>query len=156
MGDLVIALLLVCLPVVVLVAVVVFRVRMARPSQGRGAAGGRRWVLDGGLRLVSGEAPGVTHRWRHGRVVVEPGIITLRPYLLGLRFLPGTPVSVAVSGVDLAGERTPGLKESLGVWPGARLVPVRTTSGAVLELALVTSRTDELFAALASRPAAAA
>ena len=138
------------------ISVWVFRYRMNQAGRRRGTAGAQRWALDGGLRLVSGEAPGVTRRWRFGRLVVEPGQLTLRPCLVGLRFLPGRPVTVTIADVDLAGEREAGLKDVLGVKPGTRLVPLTTTTGAGLEMALVASKTDQLFATLAARPAAAA
>lgn len=138
------------------VAALVHRHRSAHPRVRRGADGVERWVVDGGLRLVGGDAPGVTRRWRHGRVVAEPGVLTLRPYLMGLKIVPGTPVSVAVQGVDLTAEVEAGLKDMAGVRPGSRIIPVATTTGATLQLALLSSRTDGFFAALAARPAPAA
>lgn len=137
------------------VAVWVFRYRMAQARRRPGAPETRSWRLDGGLRLVSGEHPGLTRRWQHGRVTVEPGLLVLRPYLLGLRFLPKVPVSVHVAGIDLAGEQRAGLGSMVTIRPGSRLVPVTTTTGATLLLAVLATKTDEPFAALASRPAVA-
>ena len=137
-------------------AVWVFRYRMSQARPRTGTSEARSWRLDGGLRLVSGEQPGLTRRWQHGRVTVEPGLLVLRPYLLGLRFLPRTPISVHVVGIDLAGEQQAGLGSMATIRPGSRLVPVTTTTGATLQLAVLAAKTDELFAALASRPAAAA
>lgn len=137
------------------VAVWVFRHRMAQARRRPGASETPSWRLDGGLRLVSGEHPGLTRRWQHGRVTVEPGLLVLHPYLLGLRFLAKAPVSVHVEGIDLAGEQLAGLGSMVTIRPGSRLVPVTTSTGASLQLAVLASNTDELFAALASRPAAA-
>ena len=135
------------------VAVWAFRRRMAQPSQRPGDVSSSRWSLDGGLRLVSGEQPGLTRRWRHGRVTVDPGLLTLRPYLFGLRFLPMRTVTAGVAGIDLAGEQRAGLATLLTVRPGARLVPLTTTTGAALQLAVLTTETAELFTVLAAGPA---
>jgi hypothetical protein len=131
---------------------VVLASRRRNPQRLRGASEQAR-VFDGGLRLVSGEEPGLTRKWRTGRVVVEPGLLTLRPYKLGLKFLHAEPVTVAVAGVDPDGAQHAGLKDELSVAPGSRLFPVRTTTGATVQLALRTSRTDEVFAALSAGPA---
>lgn len=128
--------------------------RRRNPQRLRGAPAGQAWVFDGGLRLLSGEEPGLTRKWRTGRVVVEPGRLTLRPYRLGLKFLSGEPVTVAVTGVDPDGGQDARMRDELSVAPGSRLFPVRTHGGATLQLALRTSRTDEVFAALSAGPAA--
>lgn len=135
------------------VAVWAFRRRMAEPSRRPGGSAGQRWSLDGGLRLVSGEQPGLSRRWRHGRVVVDPGLLTLHHCLLGLRFLPMRTVSVGVAGVDLAGEQRAGLSMLVTVRPGSRLVPLTTTTGATVQLAVLTADTAELFTVLAAGPA---
>lgn len=134
-------------------AVVLLRRGTARPSRYPADAGAQRWSLDGGLRVVSGEQPGLSRRWRHGRVTVDPGLLTLRRHLLGLRFLPVRTVAVGVAGLDLAGERRAGLSTLVAVRPGSRLVPLTTTTGAVLQLAVLTPDTAELFTVLAAGPA---
>lgn len=133
-------------------AVWVSRRRTARSSRYPADAGAQRWSLDGGLRLVSGEQPGLSRRWRHGRVTVDPGLLTLRPHPLGLRSLPARTVTVGVAGLDLAGEQRAGLSTVVAVRPGSRLVPLTTTTGATLQLAVLTSDTAELFTVLAAGP----
>jgi hypothetical protein len=113
----------------------------------------QRWNLDAGLRVLTGEQQGLSRRWRHGRAVLEPGSITLRPCRWGLRIFPMAPVVVSVVAIDTNTARRSGWRSAWSVSPGARLVEVTTTTGATLQLAATPMASDEVLQVLAPRPA---
>lgn len=95
------------------------------------AAGG---AIEVSTRLVSGRQDGVGPRWRAGTVAGGPGGLLLTPLRGGLRFLPGTPVTLTVDAAHVTPGRTSG-RDVWSVRPGLPVVEVRTPT-AVLQLAV--------------------
>lgn len=126
-------------PIVVgVVFSVVFRDRM------------RRWVVrrrgqdafDMGARVVRGAVSGVSGRWRHGIAVpADDGSLLWR----GQHRLTGLRRSSDVS-------RRPTAREWLVVSPGARIHQMRSSTGAVLEIAVVPADAHHLTRLDGPRP----
>lgn len=112
----------------------------------------QRWHLDAGLRILSGDQPGLSRRWLHGRAALEPGRITLRPFRWGLRIFPMAPVEVDIAAVVADTVQRSGWRSAWSVTPGARLLEVTTAAGATLQLATVPTATDQVLHVLAGHP----
>lgn len=123
------------------------------PRRAKGSQQDQRWHLDAGLRVLDGDHPGLSHRWRHGRAALAPGRITLRPFRFGLRILPMAPVEVPVATIAAGTAQRSGWRSAWSVSPGTRLVEVTTTSGARLQLAVVPAATDATLQTLVADPA---
>lgn len=108
--------------------------------------------MDAGLRVLTGDQPGLTTRWKHGRALLEPGRITLRPYRWGVRLLPMPALVVPVAAVVTSDPEHSGIRSALTVMPGMRLVPLSTTSGAVVQLAVLPAGADEVLRILTPEP----
>jgi hypothetical protein len=96
-----------------------------------------------GLRVVSGEHPGLTKKWTHGVAALAKGQIDFRPFLPpGIRvrrpFTP--PVVVRVLSLEDKG-REPGLVESWSVSSASRVLTLRT-GDASLEWAVRVEQLD--------------
>ena len=96
-----------------------------------------RGQVDGAIRVVGGELPGLGKRWvgPSGRWV--PGVATLTPGAIGfvgcsagLRFLTREPVEIAVESLGVP--RRASVGELLRFGPFTRVIPLQTR-GAMLE-----------------------
>lgn len=91
-------------------------------------------VVTSVVRVSSGRYPGLSWRWRHGRMTVENGKLILRPVgPLGIRFPQRSPLIIDVS--EISRDRgSVGYSRMWSVNPLFSTTHVRTTN-AVLELA---------------------
>jgi hypothetical protein len=97
--------------------------------------------FDCGIRLVYGTAAGVSSRWRHGPARFE------KPGRLVLGALPPSSrerVVIEIAEIDLEGRRRTRLAELFRVNLSAVIIPLRTTSGAELEIAVLPDRVSLL------------
>jgi hypothetical protein len=96
----------------------------------------RRSRVDCSLSVLEGEHPGLRTRWRHGSAALEPGRMTFTPFVLGLRLWPRKSTTVDVLELDRASEVGVSPRQALAVSPDARLVRIRTGTGAHLRWAV--------------------
>jgi len=106
--------------------------RNTRRRAGRLDAVGRAEIA---LHVIRGSVPGLRLSWRHGVAALAPGRLELVSYRGGLRFLRRKPVTVDVTGVDLATRRTPAGAEHVSLHPSCDIVVIRS-GAATLELAV--------------------
>jgi hypothetical protein len=106
-----------------------------------------------GFRVISGDQPGLTRRWRHGRARVTHGVIDFRPGIgMGMRISrPRQPwLRLLVEDATRAQERTAGLAESWSVSSTGRILEVKTPT-ALLEWVVVPTQRDGLLAQVQPR-----
>lgn len=103
---------------------------------GRAARYSRRGQVECGFRVVDGQLPGLTGRWRHGVATLGLKEIAFVGTVGGLRFLKRRPVRFAVEHVDRSDLHQPTGLELLSVNPAASVVRL-TTPSAILEWAVV-------------------
>ena len=99
---------------------------------------------ESGFRVVGGQQQGLSPRWRHGVARLAPGLIEFRPGLGGGIRLPRPGqqwLSIRVTHVNRAPERTVGLMESWSVSPVACILLVTTPTG-MLEWAVSAPQRD--------------
>ena len=92
----------------------------------RAARHARREQLECGLRVVAGRHPGLGPRWRHGVGTLDPGLLTFRGAVGGVRLLRRAPVPVEVVRIDASRPRTSGVREAWSLLPGSEVVEVVT------------------------------
>ncbi|WP_180357597.1 hypothetical protein [Streptomyces sp. NP160] len=109
---------------------------LVRSRETTAVDGARAWSFECWARVEEGEHPQLSRRWRVGRAVVSPRSIQLTLYRWGLRFRRLTPFVVDVGAVDHGGVRRAGWRDSLRFESSCRLVPVSTTGGVRLVLAV--------------------
>jgi hypothetical protein len=94
--------------------------RVVRRRQARKA---REGAIECGLRVISGEHPHLSNRWRHADADLAPGLIEM-----GF-------ARVEVDHIEPTG-RKPALREHWSVSPDTTLLRVHASSGAILEWAV--------------------
>jgi hypothetical protein len=77
-----------------------------------------------GLRVIAGDAPGVTNKWSHGNALVAPGKVGIQGN------------TIRVLAISRTHQRSPGGWEILKVNPSCQIVEIKT-AGAVLEWAVL-------------------
>jgi LmbE family N-acetylglucosaminyl deacetylase len=87
------------------------------------------------LRMVSGEADGVTRKWRIGTAEVRPGELVFTSTVGGALFLKRSPVTLSITGVDTAKVRSSTLREALRLNEMSTVIPATSPDGR-LELAV--------------------
>ncbi|MDH2442396.1 hypothetical protein QDR37_00395 [Amnibacterium sp. CER49] len=90
---------------------------------------------------VAFREPGTT-KWRHGRLTISPGQVTLERYRWQVRIPSGDRREYGVTGLDDTGQR-PSLRQIMSVNPQLHIAVLHTTAGD-LELAAFPSRITEL------------
>lgn len=150
---------LVVLPLIVLVGGFIIMVTLP----GRALPAGALWIplavvlvffaaalalgLFIGKRLVGDRielafrAPG--GKWRHGRVDISPGILTLQPYWWQLRFRSGDPITLHVNGLGDDTGRRPKPRQWWSLNPQLSIVRLDTDEGEY-EVAALPSHLAEL------------
>lgn len=98
--------------------------------------GGAAWSFECWARVVGGEHPQLSRRWRVGRAIVSPGRVELGLYWKGLRLRRLPAFVVDVDAVDRDGVQRAGWLTSLRFDARCRLVTVSTTAGAGVQLAV--------------------
>lgn len=93
--------------------------------------------LECGLRVIDGDVPGLSRRWRHGRASLSPGrIVFERSLALGMRIRrPWTPPVTLATGSVHDG-RSPTAKEIWSLDPSTEVLRVEAAGGAVVEWAV--------------------
>jgi hypothetical protein len=85
--------------------------------------------------MVSGEADGVTRKWRIGTAEVRPGELVFTSTVGGALFLKRSPVTLSITGVDTAKVRSSTLREALRLNEMSTVIPATSPDGR-LELAV--------------------
>jgi hypothetical protein len=106
----------------------------------RTRAVGGHGAVECGLRVLQGDAPGLTTRWRHGVASLSEGELVWRRWPVAT-----TRARLRVATIGRTSNRTPRLPESLLLLPGAVVLPVVLDSGARLELAVDELDLDDLI-----------
>jgi hypothetical protein len=87
------------------------------------------------IRVVSGEADGVTRKWRIGTAELRPGELVFTPTVGGVLFLKRSPVTLSITGVDTAKVRSTTMREALRLNEMSTVIPATFPDGQ-LELAV--------------------
>lgn len=112
-----------------------------------------RAATECGFRVISGDQPGLSRKWRHGTAHLYPGRIEFLPGIgFGVRVpRPGQArLRLDVREVSRSGERTSTGRESFVVQGGAPIVSVTTTT-AELEWVLAAEHRDWALEVVRSR-----
>jgi hypothetical protein len=84
-----------------------------------------------------------TTKWRHGRLTVTPGHLSIQPYRWQVRLPKGKPIEMDVDTMTEDTGRRPSLKQLLTVNPQLHIVELESSSGR-LEIAGAPSHLSEL------------
>lgn len=108
-------------------------------------------MFECGLRVVSGQLPGLSRRWRHGLAGVHDGVLVFGQGRLG-GYVRGRAPHVPDVRIDgpLRWDRTPRPKERLALARRTQVFTAPQPDGAVVEVVVLTTHAPGLQAKLAS------
>lgn len=109
---------------------------------------GDECVLDSSLRLIRGDAAGLSERWRHGVAIAFPGRLQFRARLAGpLAVFKRTPIELVIQSATMQTPPITGRRDAWSIRPGLSLIEL-TTPTAVLSWAVPPKKVDRALNAL--------